>query len=932
MSDSYIEIMPDLLKALARYEESFDRYFDLSELEEEDVILENQYRMTLEDLQIAILHAMEKDLTVSEFCEEWYYPLLCLRESFGIDEACGSTQKRTDETWLGLPVSDEEVFSSAWDRLEDIWLRGSEECTADHEPLKEILKDIEVYLEHRDKPISEREYTDRQKEEYIGCFQSDRRVKAASEEELALCRKFTDELCTKDSQEALYLKGYACYGGNRLYACDWKASRDCVTRLYELTDNPTYANTLGYIYYYGRCTGGVPEYEKAFEMFTVSAANGIYEGIYKLGDMFRHGYACKQSPKTAARLYAMVYDDCYPKFLKGYDTAFADAALRMGNIYFRGIGTQKDPVMAYGYYLQADLAAKRRAGKSDFFGDTTVAVNIQKALEEARKEIPGSFFEDSIDMRYPQEFEDLTEQGYRVRLSIAKKEDDRYTIKAERIPKREEEAQPILIVYPAIDMCELSSSIELTAEELQASFDTEIRYDFCDWNIEENRIEFYYDEQMTGWISCHRYFLYRKLKDQPSGSILTLVSVEFQPNGRTYDYISDIPDIQIGDTVIVNGYDGETEVNIRVLFDANTNDDIYSVLRDELYRQTLKQSTGKRENKNNLNVALALIDDLAKHAPNETDEKQIRDNEEIIQLATEFDGQLEEGSLEWINLQIKKATACYNKAKLLYKSKDPEKTENAKTDISQAIGILKQLKEHEKVPKIWTKYFHYYLGLYCFWQYKMTDVEADLDESISYYNKDKESFEHDSRYLNCLAVSMENKVRLEKDPVKKISELEEVSTVYWKSIKANPQRDRGWRNVAAVNRDIIHTMLNIDLKNLNSSTIVQLDSDAKKKAEDLYSVAVDCIEKGSMLAPADIGFHYVLADLNCSMSLIRRDEPEEVERLLEDARKNMEIALLLGSNDTTVEMVNKYLAFCVDELIADPKRNEELKSVNKYHI
>ena len=216
-------------------------------------------------------------------------------------------------------------------------------------------------------------------------------MKTATEPQLALARVFIDELCEKDSGLALYTKGYACYGGNRLYPCDWRASRDCITRLFEKKDDPQYANTLGYIYYYGRCNGGVPEYDKAFHYFGIAAANGLYEGVYKLADMFCHGYGCRESRRTARSLYGMVYDDSIKHFLKGEHANFADAALRMGNVYAKGIGEEINAVYAYHYYLQADYAARLRAKDSDFFGNTTVAINVRKALEETEALIKNTY-------------------------------------------------------------------------------------------------------------------------------------------------------------------------------------------------------------------------------------------------------------------------------------------------------------------------------------------------------------------------------------------------------------------------------------------------------------------------------------------------------------------------------------------------------------
>ena len=195
--------------------------------------------------------------------------------------------------------------------------------------------------------------------------------------------------------------GNACYGGNSLYPCDWNTSRDCMIRLFEKKDDPQYANTLGYIYYYGRCNGGVPEYDKAFHYFGIAAANGLYEGMYKLADMYRHGYGCSKSMRTARNLYGMVYEDSLKHFLKGKNASFADAALRMGNVYAKGIDEEPDPTVAWYYYVQADYAAKIRAKDSDFFGNTTVVINIQKALEEMQEQLPEDYLQEHMEYPVP---------------------------------------------------------------------------------------------------------------------------------------------------------------------------------------------------------------------------------------------------------------------------------------------------------------------------------------------------------------------------------------------------------------------------------------------------------------------------------------------------------------------------------------------------
>ena len=384
---------------------------------------------------------------------------------------------------------------------------------------------------------------------------------------IELPKRFSDDLLEKDSGLALYTKGYACYGGNRLYPCDWTASRDCMIRLFEKEDDPQYANTLGYIYYYGRCSGGVPEYEEAFRYFEIAAANGLYEGMYKLADMYRHGYACKKSPRTARNLYGMVYDDSLKHFLEGNHANFADAALRMGNVYAKGIGEDVDPSAAYFYYTQADYAARLRAQESDFFGNTTVVINIQKALEDTKEQLPADYFKDYIDYELPGIFARLASENSRCTLTRFTNAGGHCELIAERVPTRSvPDPKPILLTIPQLNFCERTLKVSLTPDEAAEIWfkddAQQIRYDFCEWNDIDDRYEFYYDDELVAHVRSEGYRFCGRKAEEPSGPEYMIVSVRFGASGRTYDYICEFEGVEPGDTVIVDGYDGETEVAV----------------------------------------------------------------------------------------------------------------------------------------------------------------------------------------------------------------------------------------------------------------------------------------------------------------------------------------------------------------------------------
>ncbi len=573
MAENKVTLTPGQMRQIARYELTFKEIIADAPFSDGDIICPDVYTFTLEDLYCAVRALKACDPTVKDFGDYWFYPITQLSQAFDLDRALGNPDQagggpEQGKEYPGLKTTDSDYFLELWWVLEDVW-----EDNDNDGRLSEILNfdtiiaDLEKYFGNRGKPVSERVFSDVEKERYIRCFNDDEFVKTASEPQLELARKFIDGLCAEDSRLALHTKGYACYGGNRLYPCDWNASRDCMIRLFEKTDDPQYANTLGYIYYYGRCTGGVPEYEKAFYYFGIAAANGLYEGMYKLADMFRHGYGCKESRRTARSLYGMVYEDSIKHFLRGEHGNFADAALRMGNVYAKGIGEAADPAYAYFYYLQAGYAARLRAEENDFFGNTTVVINTQKALEETEALLPKDFFKEFVDFEQPGYFAELGEENNRCTLSKTVNEAGRIELTAQRVSTRSvQDPAMILITIPQLKYCERTRKVtyvlDETAEIWFKDDADQVRYDFFTWNDVDDRYEFYYDDEIAAWVRSENYRICGKPAAEASGPEYRLASVRFGGSGRTYDYICESEDVRPGDIVIVDGYNGETEVTV----------------------------------------------------------------------------------------------------------------------------------------------------------------------------------------------------------------------------------------------------------------------------------------------------------------------------------------------------------------------------------
>ena len=289
--------------------------------------------------------------------------------------------------------------------------------------------------------------------------------------------------------------------------------------------------------------------------------------MYKLADMFAHGYGCKQSKRTARALYGMVYEDSRNNFLKGNFASFADAALRMGNVYYKGIGEKVDIERAWCYYVQADHAARLRAKESDFFGDATVVIKLQNTMDELRQQLPEDYFHEYEDHKAPYLFYKLTEKNNRCDLTVSRKENGRLELTAERIETRTmPDPEYILVTIPEMSFCERTKKVSYTLDETAEVWVKDeaehVRFDYCGWNETEYRYEFRYDDDLVAWVRSDHYRFYVSPAAEPSGPEYRLVTVRFSGSGRTYDYICGDGSVREGDRVIVNGYDGETEVTV----------------------------------------------------------------------------------------------------------------------------------------------------------------------------------------------------------------------------------------------------------------------------------------------------------------------------------------------------------------------------------
>lgn len=434
------------------------------------------------------------------------------------------------------------------------------------------------------------ELTTEQKEmlEFVRSF----RAEGASWQKKKKYHQYLDQLCEADVVEALKLKAWGFYGGNGLFECNWVESERYLLRLVEVAEDPYACNALGYIYYYGRTTDGVPDYERAFKYFSVAALYGIYEAMYKVADLCLKGKGipmrCLRGAKNIVEW--LYYDQVQPLFLQGkFDSPYADVAARMGRLRLaeakEAAEKKRKELMAqteegaelpevnpicddaYEFFKLAEYALELRAPYNQY-GDTAVMAGVRQGLEEARESLS---YSDTPKAQLEQEaainaLYTLTEYGTAwVKLKTKGKGG---SLKVELIKEERGGFDKPLIFQPKVDYCRFADKLVITADKLKV-----LKKKFkgkkllCgDFFEQDGVLEF---EDFNGGIlrvKAEGLAIKRELSPKDLTEY-KMVSVTFNEGGKEYDYLYNLEEpVTPGDKVIVVGYQGETVVTVTKVF------------------------------------------------------------------------------------------------------------------------------------------------------------------------------------------------------------------------------------------------------------------------------------------------------------------------------------------------------------------------------
>ena len=553
------------IRMLCRYE------IKLSELKAgspdcAEVLFDECYEITLEDLLVAMENIKLSKDDDDKILDEWFFPIF-----YGM---WIESEKTPDNVEMieGLPTRQDSIKYILSDLIDEFF-EDEFQPIQFYEMADNIIEYINSIFDNEQKPILERSYTDEEKERVVKIFDNDDKLRTANERELSVYRAFVDFLCQKDNIKALNAKGYGCYGGNPAYECDWDTSLECILKLFDLTGDPMYANTLGYIYYYGRCWNGEPKYEEAFKFFSIGAAGLYYESKYKLADMFANGYGVPKNTQLAYTMVQSLYNENIRYMIEGrFECKFADIALRLGKYTEKGYSESKNYSMAYYCYLQADFAIKQRL-KYEYYGDYSVADSIRKSINSLLKS--GNISEpqktakvnlNSFLYPYLKKYRKL-----QVKFKIQKNRKIKLSIRI--APFKDEQYPPKLFITSiSTGFCGMIENLDIEVKHGQivgfenANINKPVYFDDIDSISYDGKdgIAFLIGDVKIGVLIGTCYFSPTANNQDKK---YRLASVYFTPGGKHYDYFLDIDNVSVGDKVLVMTNRGKTEVTVVAIFD-----------------------------------------------------------------------------------------------------------------------------------------------------------------------------------------------------------------------------------------------------------------------------------------------------------------------------------------------------------------------------
>ena len=518
-----------------------------------------RYSLTAMDIRQALININRTDNCLEIF-KEWFWVIINIfYEDLDIES------RRLEEFMNDVPETDDEIFAVAYGMTERLYWGLEERFSSRQEEEKyivsfenepdwegqdadrsalersayravcdDIISRVESYMHNLNLPKEQWVYSTSQKKRIISAYEDEESLENASNEAIALYRRFVRELEQEGDVQALKALAWGYYDGNDAFLQDFFEAEKYLLKLYLKTGDPFAANSLGYIYYYGRTNRGIPDYKKAFQYFSVGALAGIDESVYKAADMLVYGRGTPRNVDIGLNMIIDGYKDSLERFCNGeFDCKFAEYALRMGNICRDRLVYNMTLRDAYKFYLEAEFAIRKRRETALFPGDGRVELRIRNELRKIREKLKLDTQRDELKADFPIYINQLYEDRFPVKVTLsADREAKTGSIKIERYRfgneikdffdgEQDDELTDLftvpktLVAFPELSWAQLTSEITYYLEDIvvaqTSEKDSAFFSDGFRRNENTNALEFFSQGELVGALEA-KWYIIRKEK------------------------------------------------------------------------------------------------------------------------------------------------------------------------------------------------------------------------------------------------------------------------------------------------------------------------------------------------------------------------------------------------------------------------------------
>ena len=515
-----VYISSDTLRSFARMDITWKDICPASceTVDPQNVICNAYHKLTPDDIRSVALRCLEMEISVSDFMFEWWEPLhIFLRDCAGITDLFREITGDPNGIYAmkELPQDDDEI--TLWALMEFGRLSGvfdvpykPERPLTDLVRLEDIVKMTDWHEEDVGMSPVMRRYPDAVKEAFIAEYDNDLILQDSDDEIRALFRAFTDDLADKENLLALKIKGYACYGGNSIYQCDFEAAAECLEILWRKGSVGYAANTLGYMHYHGELSKGIPDYRTAFFYYSAASQFGVTESKLMLSRMlFDVTYVAKNPLMSYTMLEQLYYHEKERFEDEDPESRLAEVAYEMAeaerldrNPYIRDFMGYKNRR----YLIQARFAYSRNAVSPVLRRKIDRALSSgQYKYKEYKKTyscpVPEPLMEFVNDSGY---------SNYLFRCRVLKS--GKLKITVQRLASPERDPDKSLLTHVNFGCCELTDSISFTASKPEA-FELPGRdadkFVFDGVELKEGTLLFFFNGRPVAKLKAEKYTIAR---------------------------------------------------------------------------------------------------------------------------------------------------------------------------------------------------------------------------------------------------------------------------------------------------------------------------------------------------------------------------------------------------------------------------------------